>query len=97
MIIRSVTETRETLADLVGQVQYGGERVAITKRGKVVAAIISVEEAAFLDEMEDRALGRMVEERLSAPDYDPTDRTPADEFFRQLRDDDAGRPADAAE
>lgn len=60
----SLSEARDNLADLIGQVQFGGERVTISKRGKPVAVVVSVADAAFLDEMEDRALGELVRERL---------------------------------
>jgi prevent-host-death family protein len=60
----TVSEARDRLADVIGQVQFGGERVVIEKRGKPVAVVVSVEDAAFLDEMENRALGELVRERL---------------------------------
>jgi prevent-host-death family protein len=60
----TVSEARDRLAEVIGQVQFGGERVTISKRGKPVAVVVSVEDAAFLDEMEDRALGELVRERL---------------------------------
>lgn len=58
----SVSEAREKFADLVNRVQYGGERVVIEKRGKPSVVMVSVEEAAFLDEMEDRLLAKMADE-----------------------------------
>ena len=60
----SVSEARDNLAEVIGQVQFGGERITLEKRGKPVAVVVSVEDAAFLDEMEDRALGELVRERL---------------------------------
>jgi prevent-host-death family protein len=83
MITKSVTETRETLADLVGRVQYGGEQVAITKRGKVVAALVSAEDLRLLEELEDRWLARLVEEREADPGYDPNDTRPHDEVWAE--------------
>ena len=50
----TVSEARDRLAEVIGQVQFGGERVTISKRGKPVAVVVSVEDAAFLEEMEDR-------------------------------------------
>ncbi len=66
----SASEAREKWADLVNRVQYGGERVVIEKRGQPVAVMVSVEEAAFLDEMEDRALAKMAEEAKAAWEAD---------------------------
>ncbi len=50
----SVSEARDSLADVVGQVQFGGERVTISKRGKPVAVVVSVADAAWLEAMEDK-------------------------------------------
>lgn len=66
----TVSEARDRLADLIGQVQFGGERVTIFKRGKAVAVVVSVEDAAFLDEMEDKALAELAMARLA--DYERT-------------------------
>ena len=84
MISKSVTETRENLGELVGRVQYGGEQVAITKHGKVVAALVSADDLRRLEELEDRWLVKLVEEIESGPDYDPNDTVPAEEFFARL-------------
>ena len=61
----TMSEARDRLADVIGQVQFGGERVTISKRGKPVAVVVSVADAAFLDEMEDRALGELAMARLA--------------------------------
>ena len=84
MISKSVTETRESLADLVGRVQYGGEQVAITKHGKVVAALVSAEDLKLLEDLEDRWLSKLVEGIESDPEHDPNDTVPAEEFFARL-------------
>ena len=59
----TMSEARDRLADVIGQVQFGGERVTISKRGRPVAVVVSVADAAFLDEMEDRALGELARAR----------------------------------
>jgi prevent-host-death family protein len=48
----TVSEARDRLAEVIGQVQFGGERVTISKRGKPV--VVSVEDAAWLEAMEDK-------------------------------------------
>lgn len=50
----SVSEARDRLAEVIGQVQYGGERVTISRRGKPVAVAVSVADAAWLEAMEDK-------------------------------------------
>lgn len=50
----SVSEARDRLAEVIGQVQSGGERVTISRRGKPVAVVVSVADAAWLEAMEDK-------------------------------------------
>lgn len=95
MIAKSVEEAREALEEIVGAIRDSGPPVILTADGEPVAAIVSIADYEWMEAMEDRWLSRLVDEARSAPDYDPADRVPADEFFRQLREDE-GR-ADAAE
>jgi prevent-host-death family protein len=47
----SVTDARKKLADLVNQVVYRGERIVLTRHGKVVAAIVSAEDFELLNRL----------------------------------------------
>ena len=61
----TVTQTREQFAEVLGRIQFGGERVTIRKHGKVVAGIVSADDLAILaqyDAAEDRILSEMGEE-----------------------------------
>jgi prevent-host-death family protein len=49
-----VTAAREELAEIVNRVAYGRERVCLTRHGKEVACLVSVEEAKLLALIEDR-------------------------------------------
>lgn len=51
----SVLEFRNNLAEVLNRVSYQGERVQIERHGKPVAVMVSVEDAALLEAMEDRA------------------------------------------
>ncbi|HMO51998.1 MAG TPA: type II toxin-antitoxin system Phd/YefM family antitoxin [Kiritimatiellia bacterium] len=51
----SIVEAREGLADAVNRVAYGGERVALARRGKPVAVLVSVEDLATLEALENQA------------------------------------------
>ena len=51
----SITEARDKLADALNRVAYGGERVVLQRRGKGVAAIVSLDDLALLEELEDQA------------------------------------------
>lgn len=42
MKVLSVSEARDRLADVIGRVQFGSERVTLQRRGKPLAVIVSV-------------------------------------------------------
>jgi prevent-host-death family protein len=90
MIEVTVSEARERLADLLGKVQHGGEDVTINKHGKPVAVMISVEAMEYYERLEDAELAREVSAIYADPEYDPNDRVSAEEFFAQLRLEEAG-------
>lgn len=45
---------RKQLADTLNRVAYSGERIILERRGKDVAALVSVEDLGLLEELEDR-------------------------------------------
>lgn len=45
---------RKQLADTLNRVAYKGERIVLERRGKDVAALVSLEDLALLEELEDR-------------------------------------------
>lgn len=49
-----VAEIRNSMADVLNRVAYQGERVVLERRGKGVAAIVSMDDLALLEAMEDR-------------------------------------------
>jgi prevent-host-death family protein len=49
-----VSKAREDLADALNRVAYRGERIVLERRGKRVAAIVSVEDLDLLEELEDQ-------------------------------------------
>jgi antitoxin Phd len=50
-----VADIRANLADVINRVAYGGERIILQRRGKRVLAIVSIEDLALIEEMENRA------------------------------------------
>ena len=50
----NATQARDQLSDLLNRVAYGGERIHIERRGKVVAVLVSPTDLALLEELEDR-------------------------------------------
>ncbi len=63
--VMSLSDARDNWAELVGQVQFGGERVTISKRGKPVAVVVSVADAALLEAMEDKIDVELAREALA--------------------------------
>jgi prevent-host-death family protein len=49
-----ITAARDDLSDVVNRVAYSKERICLTRHGKDVACVVSVEEAKLLDLIEDR-------------------------------------------
>ncbi len=50
----TIASVRKNLASLIDEVRCRKERVIITRHDKPVAALVPVDDAAFLDEFEDR-------------------------------------------
>lgn len=84
MIEVTVTEARERLAELLGQVQHGHEDVTITKHGKPVAVMISPEAMEYYERLDDAELAREVAAMYADPDYDPNDTVPHEEVWAEL-------------
>ncbi|MEX2316277.1 MAG: type II toxin-antitoxin system prevent-host-death family antitoxin [Pirellulales bacterium] len=49
-----IAEIRNNLADALNRVVYRGERVVLERRGKPTAAIVSLDDLALLEALEDR-------------------------------------------
>ena len=54
----SITVARENLAELVGRVQYSGERIILEKRGKPAVALVSAADVEWLEAMEAAQLSK---------------------------------------
>ncbi len=50
-----LSEARNTLPDLANRVAYGGDRIIMQRRGKDLAALVSMDDLRALEDMEDRA------------------------------------------
>ena len=53
--ILSASEARDHLPDALNRVAFAGERVVIERRGKPVAALVSLEDLELLRSLEDRS------------------------------------------
>jgi prevent-host-death family protein len=54
MINVGVAEIRDNLADALNRVAYQGERIVLERRGKGVAVLVSMEDLALLETLEDK-------------------------------------------
>jgi prevent-host-death family protein len=50
----SASKARSDLAEVLNRVAYKGDRVLLHRRGKNVAAVVSIEDYALLEKLEDR-------------------------------------------
>ena len=60
----SVAEARRDLSETLNRVAYRGERVKIQRRGKTVAVLVPVEDAALLERLSEPGFDRAVLDSL---------------------------------
>jgi prevent-host-death family protein len=66
-----LAKLRSELGEVVSRVSHGGERVRITRNGKVAAVLISPEDADLLERLEDEQDLIEAEKRLADPAQKP--------------------------
>jgi len=64
MIACSIAKFRERLADLLNLAVFKNERILITRSGKTVAALISIEELEEYERLEQKEDNRIASKRL---------------------------------
>ena len=82
MTTMSIAEARNNFADAINRVSYGGERVVFARRGKPVAALVSAEDLALLEKMEDTEDIRAARKALREYERDPSSAITLDEYVR---------------
>lgn len=82
-VSREVTtrELRDRLSEVLGRAMYGGERIGVTRNGKLAAVVVSV---ADLDALEDFEMRQDVEAYREAKTGDDGERISAAELRRDL-------------
>ena len=50
----AASDAREHFAEVLNRVAYGGDRVVVERRGKEMAAIVSLDDLKLLEAIEDR-------------------------------------------
>ena len=81
MTTLSIVEARNRLAEAINRVSYGGERVVLARRGKPVAALISTEDLALLQKLEDAKDVRAATKVLKEYDRNPAAFNTLDEYL----------------
>jgi prevent-host-death family protein len=76
----NITEIRDNLSEAISRVAYKGERILVRRSGKDVVAIVSVEDLAALEALED-------EHDIATPDAalaESNERIPYEKVRREL-------------
>lgn len=63
----TTTEARAGFSETINRVAYGGQRFVIERRGQAMAALVSMEELAILEKLEDLADIQAAEVALAEP------------------------------
>jgi len=82
MVKVEATAARNGFSDLINKVRYGSDRVLIERRGKDVAAIISVEDLRLLELLEDQMDIEAARKALANPKN--KERVPVEQVKRRL-------------
>lgn len=67
----SIRDLRNELADVVDRAQHHDEPTIISRRGREVAAVVSIETLREWERWEDERLGQAVRERMASDDGSP--------------------------
>jgi prevent-host-death family protein len=58
----SATEARETFSDVISRASFGKERVVVVRNGTRLVAVIPYEDLELLEQLEDQADARAIDE-----------------------------------
>jgi prevent-host-death family protein len=67
----AATKAREEFSETLNRVAYGQERIILERRGKGIAAVISIEDLELLEALEEQADVEMARKRLAEEDSIP--------------------------
>jgi prevent-host-death family protein len=73
-----ISKARDNLADTINRVKYKGERIVLNRRGKAIAALVSLEDLALLEKLEDRLDLEDARKALEEPGTVPWKKVKAD-------------------
>jgi prevent-host-death family protein len=84
MTTLTATQARRQLPEMLNRAAYGGERIAIERRGKVLAAVVPVEDLELLQRLEDEHGLR--EAKKAIRDYEKHGGIAWEDLKKQLQD-----------
>ena len=73
MTTTSISELKSALSEFLNRAAYGRERIIVASRGKPKAAVISIEDLRWLEELEDALAAREALEAHEAGETAPWD------------------------
>ena len=85
MTTMSIAMARNNLADTINRVSYGGERFVFSRRGKPIAALVSADDLALLQRLEDTEDVRTAAKVLKEYDRNPAAFTTLEEYKRERK------------
>ena len=53
-VVLAAGEVRQNFSDVVGKVEYGKERVVVSRNGRKAAAVVPIEDLDLLEALEDK-------------------------------------------
>lgn len=62
----SAAEAKNRFSEIIGRAAYGRERIIVERKGKPLAAVISIEDLKRLEELEDEVDSRLLREAVEA-------------------------------
>ena len=81
----SVSKMKDALSEILNRAAYGHERVVIVSRGKLKAAVISIEDLELLEELEDALAAHQAIE-----DYKQGETISLEQLIAELEESDGG-------
>ena len=63
----AASDVRKDLSTALNRVAFGGERIVLQRRGKDIAAVVSIEDLAVIEELEDRRDVEAAKKALASP------------------------------
>ena len=85
MATLSIAEARNSFAEAINRVSYGGERVVFARRGTPVAALVSPDDLALLERIEDAEDIRAARKVLREYDRNPAAFKTLDEYVSERK------------